>query len=648
MQRLIADLGARPQAIDAADHDRLMATVSHLPHVLANVLVGQATDALAADEADRLPEVGPSFRDATRVAGANPAIWGDIFAGNSEAVAAEVDAVAERLRRAAELLRSGDRDALRAWHREAGEGRRDLLEGELAGGRLCELRVLVPNSPGVVAEIALALGPRGRQHRGHGPLSGRRHALGRDLAVRRRRGRGRARGRPRSRAGARSQPRRAMRFEPARGLRGELRPPPDKSISHRAALIGAMADGSTRISGYLDSADTRSTLAAAAQLGAVVSEGDADGHGGLFVEVQGAGLRGAAPASIDVGNAGTLLRILPGWLAGQGEGEWTLDGDESIRSRPVDRIAAPLTEMGAAVECREQRLPPLNVRGSKLRGIDYRMPIASAQVKSCLLFAGLLADGATTVREAQPSRDHSERMLAAAGAQISRDDGAITVQPAERLEAGDVAVPGDFSSAAFFIAAALIVPGSEVSLREVGINRSRIGLLSILARMGVEMGGAHEADRAMVIQEIREPGPEPMASLRVRSAPLRGAEVGSEDVPGAIDELPLVALLGCFAEGETVVSGAEELRRKESDRIDAVVDGPGCARSRDRGAARRLRRHRHGRPARRHHRRPRRPPHGDARRGRRPRLARGGRGRGLRGGLGQLPGFEADLAELTD
>ena len=365
-------------------------------------------------------------------------------------------------------------------------------------------------------------------------------------------------------------------FEPSAGLRGELRPPPDKSISHRAALIGAIADGSTRISGYLDSADTRSTLTAVAQLGAVVSEGEADGHGGLFVEVQGAGLRGAAPASVDVGNAGTLLRILPGWLAGQGRGEWTLDGDESIRNRPVDRIAAPLSQMGAQVECRDGRLPPLVVRGSELGGIDYEMPIASAQVKSCLLLAGLLADGATTVRESQPSRDHSERMLAAAGARISRKDGAITVEPAERLEAGDIAVPGDFSSAAFFIAAALIVPGSEVTLRDVGINRSRIGLLSILSRMAVEMGGAHEPDRAMVIQEIREPGPEPMATLRIRSAALQGAEVGAEDVPGAIDELPLVALLGCFAEGETVVHGAEELRRKESDRIEAVVDGLGA------------------------------------------------------------------------
>jgi 3-phosphoshikimate 1-carboxyvinyltransferase len=194
-------------------------------------------------------------------------------------------------------------------------------------------------------------------------------------------------------------------------------------------------------------------------------------------------------------------------------------------------------------------------------------------VKSCVLLAGLLADAPTTVREPQPSRDHTERMLAAAGARISREGGSIRIEPAEALESGDISVPGDFSSAAFFVATALIVPGSEIELREIGINRSRIGLLAILSRMGVQMGGAHEGDRDMVVQEIREPGPEPMATLRVRQTELRGAEVGAEDVPGAIDELPLVALLGCFAEGETVVSGAEELRRKESDRIDAVVDG---------------------------------------------------------------------------
>jgi 3-phosphoshikimate 1-carboxyvinyltransferase len=363
------------------------------------------------------------------------------------------------------------------------------------------------------------------------------------------------------------------RFEPGGPLRGELRPPPDKSITHRAALIGAMAEGPTRVTGYLDSEDTRATLRAVAAVGAEVREGEPDDHGGFFVEIEGIGLRGARPAEIDVGNAGTLLRIMPGWLAGQPDGEWTFDGDESIRRRPVDRIVAPLRLMGADVGCRDERLPPLRVRGSSLHGIDYEMPVASAQVKSCLLLAGLLADGETAIHEPITTRDHTERMLAAMGADIRREGDALIVSPAERLEAGDVPVPGDFSSAAFFIAAALVVPGSEVALREVGINRNRIGLLSILSRMGVEMGGAHEEGRAMTVGEIREPGPEPIATLHVRSSPLRGAEVGAEDVPAAIDELPLLALLACFAEGETVLGGAAELRAKESDRIAGVVEG---------------------------------------------------------------------------
>jgi 3-phosphoshikimate 1-carboxyvinyltransferase len=365
-----------------------------------------------------------------------------------------------------------------------------------------------------------------------------------------------------------------VRFGPGGALQGELRPPPDKSISHRAALIGAMAEGPTRISSYLDSADTRATLAAVRSVGAAVSEGEADGHGGLYVEVQGAGLRGAASAQIDVGNAGTLLRIMPGWLAGQPQGEWTLDGDDSIRRRPVDRVAEPLRLMGAEVYCRDERLPPLRVRAGPLRGISYEPPIASAQVKSCVLLAGLLAGGETTVREPVQTRDHTERMLAAAGARIRRSGAELTVSPADRLEAGDIPVPADFSSAAFFIAAALIVPGSEITMREVGINATRIGLLAVLARMGVEMGGAHAGERvAMTANEISEPGPEPQATLRIRSSELTGTTVSRSGVPAAIDELPLIALLGCFAEGETAVEGAEELRQKESDRIAGVVDG---------------------------------------------------------------------------
>jgi 3-phosphoshikimate 1-carboxyvinyltransferase len=347
------------------------------------------------------------------------------------------------------------------------------------------------------------------------------------------------------------------RFEPSGPLRGALRPPPDKSISHRAALIAAMADGETSIENYLRADDTLSTLAAVEALGADVQGAEKGGE----IRVGGAGLRGAVPASIDVGNAGTLLRLLPGWLAGQRVGRWTLDGDESIRRRPVDRVAEPLALMGAAVSCREGRLPPLEVEGSPLRGIDYELPVASAQVKSCLLFAGLLAEGRTRVVEPHPSRDHSERMLAAAGAEVRAEGGAVEVRAAERLEPGRIVVPGDFSSAAFFLVAALLVPGSEVELSGVGLNPTRTGLLSILERMGA----------GIEVERRDGEGGEPAGVLRVRASRLRGTEVGGAEVPLAIDELPLVALAACFAEGPTEIGEAAELRRKESDRIETVA-----------------------------------------------------------------------------
>jgi 3-phosphoshikimate 1-carboxyvinyltransferase len=346
------------------------------------------------------------------------------------------------------------------------------------------------------------------------------------------------------------------RFTPSGPLRGSLRPPSDKSISHRAALIAAMGEGETEISGYLDAADTRSTLAAVGALGARVEGDPAEG-----LRIRGVGLRSAAPATIDVGNAGTLLRLLPGWLAGQEGGRWTLDGDESIRRRPVDRIAMPLRRMGANLHAREDRLPPLEIEGTTLHGATYEMPIASAQVKSCLLFAGLLAGGETRVVEPLPSRDHSERMLAAAGASIERDGDAVTVRAAERLEPGPISVPADISSAAFFIVAASLVDGSEVVLEEVNVNPTRTGLLAILERMGAEV------ER----EEEREEGGEQIARLRVRAAPLRATEVGGAEIPLAIDELPLVALAACFAEGTTTIRNAEELRRKESDRIETVT-----------------------------------------------------------------------------
>jgi 3-phosphoshikimate 1-carboxyvinyltransferase len=353
----------------------------------------------------------------------------------------------------------------------------------------------------------------------------------------------------------------ATRFDPSGPLRGSLRPPPDKSVSHRAALIAAMGERETTIEGYLDAADTRSTLGAVAALGATV-----EGAGGDAIEpilrIRGVGLHGPASAPIDAGNAGTLLRLLPGWLAGQEAGSWTLDGDDSIRRRPVDRIATPLRLMGAHLSCREERLPPLRIEAAPLHGVEYELPVASAQVKSCLLFAGLLAEGETRVIEPLSSRDHSERMLAAAGAEIARRDGAVSVLPAARLEPGEIVVPADFSSAAFFVVAALLVPGSDISLTGVGLNPTRTGLLTILERMGAEIEVEPEGER----------GGEPSGRLGIRPSPLRGIEVGGGEIPLAIDELPLVALAACFAEGETTIRDAAELRRKESDRIATVSE----------------------------------------------------------------------------
>ncbi|HET8566725.1 MAG TPA: 3-phosphoshikimate 1-carboxyvinyltransferase [Solirubrobacterales bacterium] len=350
------------------------------------------------------------------------------------------------------------------------------------------------------------------------------------------------------------------RFEPSGPLGRSLRPPSDKSITHRAALIAAMGDGEIEIVDYLDSADTRSTFRAVEAVGARLHQVEPE-KGLLRLKIRGVGLRQAASAHIDVGNAGTLLRLLPGWLTGQVGKQWALDGDESIRRRPVDRIAIPLRHMGAHLSAREDRLPPLEIEGAPLHGITYEMPIASAQVKSCLLFAGLLAEGETRVIEPLPSRDHTERMLAAAGASIERDGDAVVVQPAEGLEPGPITVPADVSSAAFFIVAALLVPGSEITLHGIGLNPTRTGLLTILERMGAEIEPDGE----------REAGGEPVATLRVRSAPLQATDVGGAEVPLAIDELPLVALAACFAEGTTVIRDAEELRRKESDRIETVT-----------------------------------------------------------------------------
>jgi len=353
------------------------------------------------------------------------------------------------------------------------------------------------------------------------------------------------------------------RFEPARGLTGELRAPPDKSISHRAALLGAMASEPVRIERYLHAADTDSTLEAVRALGALVE------LRGEEVVVRGTGLREAREPDgpIDVGNAGTLLRLLPGWLAAQEGRSFTLDGDESIRRRPVDRIAEPLRLMGAQLSARNGRFAPLTVRGSHLRAISYDLSVASAQVKSCVLLAALAADGATTVSEPARSRDHTERMLLRAGVGIHRNGRRVTVVNADELLLDSVRIPGDASSAAFLITAGVLVPHSRLLIGDVGVNWTRTGFMRIVRRMqGIVLGDIEDETGELI-------GDEPVSDLDVAYGALEGTVVEADEVPLAIDELPLVALLGCFAEGETIVRGAQELRVKESDRIAGAVEG---------------------------------------------------------------------------
>ncbi len=355
-----------------------------------------------------------------------------------------------------------------------------------------------------------------------------------------------------------------IRIDPARRLKGRLTAPADKSISHRIAILAAMADEAVIVSNFLESADTLSTLAAIESLGALV-ERRPEG-----LKIRGTGLRSAhAPSQpIDVGNAGTLIRMLPGWLAGQDGKSFSLDGDDSIRRRPIDRIAEPLALMGAQINATDKRFAPFTIIGARLHGIEYELPVASAQVKSCIALAALTADGETTIIEPQPSRDHTERLLAASGVRISRDRARLTICPVDELKLPEqLYVPSDASSAAFAITAAILVPGSRLLIEECSVNWTRCGFIRIAQRMGAVI--VTDVEAASVDGTIA--AAEPVSEIDVRSGPLEATTVSADEVPLAVDELPLIGLLACFAEGETRIEGAEELRLKESDRIAAVV-----------------------------------------------------------------------------
>ena len=342
-----------------------------------------------------------------------------------------------------------------------------------------------------------------------------------------------------------------MLVEPGARIVGHVAVPGDKSISHRSLLLGALSPGATRVHGFGRGGDTESTLKAVRALGAFVDDRDDREivvHGGDFRD-----------AEIDCGNAGTLMRLIAGLLAGRG-GEYTLTGDESLSARPMERIAEPLRRMGAAIETTDGHAP-IRISAAELRGIDYELPVASAQIKSALLLAGLRASSPTTVVEPEPTRDHTELMLEAAGIRVTRRPTSVTIQPGEpKLET--VRVPGDISSAAPLLVTAALLPGSDLTIHDLGLNPRRTGLLDVLERMGARVA----------IFDRRREGREPAGSVQIQFDELVATEVRGHEVPALVDELPLVALLAAHARGVTRIRGAQELRVKETDRVEAVAD----------------------------------------------------------------------------
>lgn len=347
-------------------------------------------------------------------------------------------------------------------------------------------------------------------------------------------------------------------------LSGSIRVPGDKSISHRSIMFGALAEGITKVSGFLNGEDNLATLNAFRSMGVEITEPE---NG--YLEIKGVGMQGlnAPSADIDLGNSGTSIRLLSGLLSGavaNKDFDVVLTGDSSLSTRPMKRVTDPLKLMGARVETNDAGMPPLKIHsGQTLKGIDYDMPMASAQVKSCLLLAGLYADGKTCVMEPAPTRDHTERMLRGFGYSVESSNGKICLQGGGKLTATDIDIPADISSATFFMVGATIAEGSDITLEHVGINPTRIGVINILRLMGA----------SIEVLNQRDVGGEPVADIRVKSARLKGIQIPEDQVPLAIDEFPAIFIAASCAEGETVLSGAEELRVKESDRIQVMADG---------------------------------------------------------------------------
>ncbi len=439
------------------------------------------------------------FRDFTRIAGSDPVMWRDIFTANRDAVLASLDDFEAGLSRLRRAVEAGDGDAMLSIFDRASHARH-YFDSLL-------------NQTSYQVEY---------QMQQQGKLT--------------------------------------FRAAPGGRVAGRIRVPGDKSISHRSIMLGALAEGVTEVKGFLEGEDSLATLQAFREMGVAI-EGPHQGR----VTVHGVGMHGLkAPAGpLYVGNAGTAMRLFAGLLAGQAF-DTELIGDASLTKRPMGRVADPLRLMGARIDTAEGGRPPLKIHGGqKLEGITYDMPMASAQVKSCLLLAGLYAEGETRVREPAPTRDHTERMLAGFGYEVHREGDTCWLNGGGKLSAAPIDVPSDISSATFFLVAAAITPGSNLLLEHVGINPTRIGVINILKLMGADLHLTNE----------REVGGEPVADLHIRYAPLKGIDIPLDQVPLAIDEFPALFVAAACATGTTRLRGAEELRVKESDRIQAMADG---------------------------------------------------------------------------
>ena len=483
--------------MDVKHHDEVLAATSHLPHLLAYSLV----DTLAGqpDNREIFKYAAGGFRDFTRIAASDPTMWHNIFVANQQATL-------------------------------------NVLDQFSAG--LNELRAAVQDNNG---EKMLGVFTRAKVAREHFSTILERRAYEKQRQI---------------------MNMKQITFVVKNGgcLKGDLRVPGDKSMSHRSIMLGSLANGITEVDGFLEGEDSLATLQAFRDMGVVI-EGPVKGH----VKIFGVGLNGlqAPPGSLYLGNSGTSMRLLSGLLAPQ-TFDVELSGDESLTKRPMSRVSNPLKLMGADIEAAEKGTPPLKIKGNQsLKGIHYDMPMASAQVKSCVLLAGLYAEGETSVTEPAPTRDHTERMLRGFGYKVETQGSKVSLQGGGTLTGTNIEVPADISSAAFFMVAASIADGSDITLKHVGVNPTRIGVVNILKAMGANIE----------INNKREVGGEPVADIRVRSAALKGIRIPEDQVPLAIDEFPALFIAAACAEGETVLTGAAELRVKESDRIQVMADG---------------------------------------------------------------------------